>query len=394
MDPERGIMKGKVNIILAVVAMSFTQGLQYFVSPVMEEIADYYRGIDLSLVQMLITIPAFVSVFASIVIGGLVTRISKKKIILFACGLAGVVGLIPLISGSFYLLFICRALYGVSIGVLAALNTAVVAEFFDGSARVRAMGIQGASIGAGLLIINMVSGILGGSGFKYTYYINLLGFLAMVVVAIFLPDTGMDQRKKKEKIRLNSDVAEICLFAFLAYIFLVTYSTNIAMHISGGGAGDSAVSGVMTGIYSVAQIFIGLVLGSITKVAKKYVLAISMFGFCIGAVILVLFPNNYVMLITASLLCGFAQGIYVPSAFVEISNSVPPIAVALASSAYNAAGCFGQTLSPYILNTGAKMMFGKMTTTGVFILAALGMGSTGIVFVIRRRKKDVAPCKI
>lgn len=50
-------MKEKRNIILVIAAISFTQGLQYFVSPILGAVQKHFSNADLSLVQMLITIP-------------------------------------------------------------------------------------------------------------------------------------------------------------------------------------------------------------------------------------------------------------------------------------------------------------------------------------------------
>lgn len=199
-------MKEKRNIILVIAAISFTQGLQYFVSPILGAVQKHFSNADLSLVQMLITIPAFVSIFISILVGTLVSKVSKKKILIFACLLACITGFLPLLSDRFYMLFASRALFGICIGCLAPLNTAVVAEFYEGDERVTAMGIQAACIGIGLLIITTLSGLLGRIRFQNAYYINIIGFLAMIIIMKWLPDTGKEIVKKGEKAITNRKV--------------------------------------------------------------------------------------------------------------------------------------------------------------------------------------------
>ncbi len=381
-------MKSKINILVTIAAISFVQGLQLSIAPLLNAIGEHYSNVNISLIQMLITIPAFVSMFFSILCGWMVIKISKKKLLLFASCLAGIAGILPLMADSFALLFFSRALYGVSLGWCASLNTAVVSEFFEGDERVTAMGIQAACVGAGMLILSSISGILGNGGYEKAYFVNVIAFVAMVIIAVCLPDTGKVEVTENEKIQLNKRVVGICIFIFFEMMFLITFSTNISMHISGKLAGDSGISGALTGVFSASQIIVGLLLGIITKITKKYILPTAMFSFAIGAFILVLFPSNFVMLIIAALFCGFSQGIYIPAGFVDVSNAVPAVAVVMASACFNAASCIGQTISPYVTNTVSKMVFGEVTTKGVYMVVAVGMTLVGTAHVIVKKKSE------
>ena len=70
----------KIKIIVSIVAISFIQGLQYCVSPVLGQIREYYSDVEISLVQMLITAPALISMFVALLSGWLVVKISKKAV--------------------------------------------------------------------------------------------------------------------------------------------------------------------------------------------------------------------------------------------------------------------------------------------------------------------------
>ncbi len=97
--------------------------------------------------------------------------------------------------------------------------------------------------------------------------------------------------------------------------------------------------------------------------------------------------HNRCHMIVASLFCGFSQGIYCPSGFVEVSNAVPPVAVALASAGFNAAACAGQTVSPSVTNLLSKWIFGSTTTSGVYLISAVGMAVAAIGYSIFKVKE-------
>lgn len=371
----------KIKIIISIVAISFIQGLQYSVSPVLGQIQSYYAGVDISLVQMLVTAPALLAMIVALLSGWLVLKISKKKLLVFGSMVAGIAGFLPFLSDSFELLFFSRTFYGVGLGLACALNTAVVAEFFEGDERVTVMGIQASSIGAGIVVISTLGGKLGAYGFRTSYFINIVGFLSMIAIALLLPDTGKARVSGKEKIRLNKKVFAVSFLGIVEVLFLMSYTTNIAMHISGKLAGDTMVSGILTGIFAAAQIVMGLILGRVTKIFGKYSLPAAMLSFCAGAVIVVCFPSSYLGLMIGAVFCGFSQGMFVPQAMCEVSNAVKPVAAAMAAAIFTCAMCIGQLLSPVVLNAASKLFFGNVTTTYVFLIAAIGMAIAGTLVI-------------
>ena len=378
----------KTKIIISIVCISFIQGLQYCVSPVLGQIGEHYPDVDISMVQMLITAPALLSMAVALFSGWLVVKISKKKLLVFAGCFAGILGFLPFLADNFWLLFFCRTLYGVAMGLATALNVAVVADFFEGDERVQVMGIQAASVGAGMVVVTTVGGMLGSAGFRGAYFINIIGFIAMLLLMICLPDTGTVKVSATEKISLTKKVFQVSFFGMLEFFFLITFTTNIAMHLAGSIAGSSAASGMLTGIFSGAQIVIGLVLGVVAKLTKKLTLPVAMFLFSLGAVILLLFPGNFVMLSVGAVLCGFSQGIFIPTAMVEVSNAVQPQSVAMASATFTCAMCLGQLISPTILNSAAKILLGGVTTGNVYLLAAVGMAISGVCMAIWKSRSE------
>ena len=129
----------KTKIIITIICISFIQGLQFCVSPVLGMIQEHFPEVGVSFVQMLVTVPTFLSIVVAIVSGWLVVKVSKKKMLIFAGLTAGITGFLPFLADSFWLLFASRTLYGVALGLCIALNTAVVAEFFEGDERVSVM---------------------------------------------------------------------------------------------------------------------------------------------------------------------------------------------------------------------------------------------------------------
>ena len=95
----------KVKIYCSIASISFIQGLQFSVSPVLGQISRHYPAVDISLVQMLITGPALTAMVFSLISGGLAVKISMKKLLVSGSFLAGAAGITPFLCDSFPLLF-------------------------------------------------------------------------------------------------------------------------------------------------------------------------------------------------------------------------------------------------------------------------------------------------
>lgn len=378
-----------IRIYITIACISLLQGLQFGPSPVLKQIQDHFPDVSTSLIKMLVTGPSLIGMFCALACGVMVTKISKKNLLLGCSLIAAVTGLIPLAVDSFVVLLGCRVVYGVALGFATALNTAVVAEWFEGEARVKAMGFQAATVGAGMTITTAGAGFLGSSVFSNSYFIHALAFLSFVLILVCLPETGKAVPTEGNKVSVNGRVLMIGLLGLLEYIFLISYTTNISMHLSGSLEGDTIASGNLTSIFSIAQIIIGLILGYITKITKKATIPVAMGSFTLGAIVLVLFPSNFPMLCIGALLCGFSQGVFMPTAMVEAANAVPPIAAAMASGVLTCGTCIGQLISPFLLDNTAKAINGTVTTTGVYTVAAVGMAISAVfaAFVMLGKKE-------
>ena len=322
---------------------------------------------------MLVTAPSIVGMVFALICGVLVTKISKKKLLLLSAAVAFVTGILPLFVDSFPFLFGMRMLYGFCLGLATALNTAVVAEWFTGEARVIAMGVQSASVGAGIAVTTFGAGKLGASVFTNSYFINVIGAVCFVLILVCLPETGVAKAEGENQVKVNARVFQLSMLAVLEWLFLITYTTNISMHLAGSLEGSSSAAGNLTSVFSIAQIIIGLLLGVVTKITKRATISAAMLSFAAGAAILVAFPSNFAMLCVGSLLCGFSQGAFIPTAMVAVANAVPPVAAAMASGIFTCFQCIGQNISPFFVNAAAKAFFGEATTGNVYKICVIGM---------------------
>ena len=113
-----------------------------------------------------------------------------------------------------------------------------------------------------------------------------------------------------------------------------------------------------------------------------------MLSFSVGAALLVLFPSDFVMLLIGAVFCGFSQGMFIPQAMVDVVGAVKPVAAAMASACFTCAMCFGQLISPTVLNTISKLVFGEITTANVYMISVVGMSVAAVITFIMKARKN------
>jgi predicted MFS family arabinose efflux permease len=294
----------------------------------------------------------------------------------------------PLLSDSFGLLLASRALYGIALGIVISLVTALVADFFDGEERIQVMGIQGASVGAGLMLVTALAGFVGRSDFHYVFYISILGFVAFAVMLFLLPDKPVhrEQTGTKKKIRLNRKVWILAAFLFAEGFFIIMFTTNVAMHLAGPLKGDTVAAGTITSVFSAAQIVMGLLLRRITAITKKFTLPVAMFFMAAGYLLMAAFPASFVLLLISAVLCGYSQSVYCAGAMAEVTTLVEPESTPMAASVLTCALCISQFISPVVINTVCRMVFAETSATGVYLLGGIGIGLVAVIETIYRKK--------
>ena len=191
---------------------------------------------------------------------------------------------------------------------------------------------------------------------------------------------------EKKRIRLNAEVWRMAAFLFAEGFFIIVYTTNLSMHLAGALKGDTAVAGMITGVFSAAQILMGVLLGRISRITGRYTLPVAMFALAAGYLLLVFFPGNLPILLVGAVFCGYSQSVYCAKAMAEVTTVVDQDSTPMASSLMTCALCLSQFVSPVVIGGVSRIFFGEVTTTGAYLLGSIGIFCVGLLAVLWKRK--------
>lgn len=372
----------KRKIKVAILSMSSLLMISMTASAILADIQRYFGGMDPSLIQMVLTLPALMGVVFAFASGPLSLRLPKKNLVIFGlvCGLAG--GMIALFFGatSIYVLLGCSLLLGIAQGMNSTMSMALIADYFVAEESGTLMGLQSAFVNGGSMVLLFTSGMLAGIQWQMSYLVYLAFIPVIVIVMRNLPQdqpqAHAEEKHPEKSVKLNARVYFTALIMFLFGSFLFVFQTNIALYVASSGLGDASTSGLINTAMSAAGMLTGVLFGRMQRVLKKMVIPVSLLVAGLG-MLLIFMVGSLPSLFIGAMGCGFCLATINPAGTFLAANAVHPSISSLAIAVVTASTSVGIFVSPILSNTVANASGGDIAIK--FLLAALGLFGTGML---------------
>ncbi|WP_373072719.1 MFS transporter [Sulfurimonas sp.] len=309
---------------------------------------EHFEGVDnIELYsRLMITLPSLSIAFLSPFLGHLVYKIGKKRSAVIALVLFSLFGTAGLYLQSIYELLFSRFLFGIAIAMLMIISTSLIGDYFKNEDRHKFMGLQSAFISIGGIMFIVGGGVLSDIGWRYPFWIYILGLVVLVFVLKYLVEVKTSEITDEDDTYLNHNLWYIYLLAFILMLIFYILPTQIPFLI----VNVFGASGTLTGaIIATAFVFNAIGAISFSKLKKRFEfssiymigMAIIAFGFmAIGNV------NNVYLFFITSPIMGFGGGLLMAnmtSWMLHVAHHTKRIKVsAYLTSAY----FFGQFCSP------------------------------------------------
>jgi MFS family permease len=136
------------------------------------------------LVPMILTLPGLCVALTSPIAGYLGDRFGRRKLLIAALLVNGVVGCAPVFLRSLYPILASRLVVGLSEAVISTMSSTIIADLFSGPARRRWLAGQPAVASISAIVLLNVGGSLGTLGWHVPFWVYSSALVMMVVVAI------------------------------------------------------------------------------------------------------------------------------------------------------------------------------------------------------------------
>ena len=351
------------------------------IAPALGVISAHFAGRNPLLIQLIVSLPALFIILTNLVFPWLCRLMKTRTLALTGLALYVLSGAGAFFVDNIWVLLAFRALMGVSVGMIMPLSTGLLAYYFPPEEQAGLMGLSAAMNQMGGVVATFLAGVLAGISWNYSFLVYLMGLIAIILVAAFLPNERLSGRGGVSLSLLKRFHPSV-VGMFLVMILFFIYPTNFALTAS-GTLSEMGITLTMVGL-DVVAFLVGLCFGFLMKRFAAQMKYIAPLGFAAGYLCLAV-GDSLVWLLLGSAFIGIANGIGVPylntigsvKAGKEAATTVMPL---LSAALY-----LGQFLSPLIVSPAATA-----TGTSPYVIA-ICIAIIYLLQAVLTRKKQMLP---
>ena len=373
-------MQQKTKIKIGVLAAAACAISYMAFSPVIADMAAAFPEADISLVQMVITLPSLMFIVFSPLAGTLMRSIPKKTLVLAALGLYLVGGLFPFFfHGSVYLILAGSVIMGCGSGLLMPVCNAVICDFFPQEERAGLMGLSATATAVGALVFIFVSGrLVAAFGWSFCFLAFLLVLAAAAAVVLCIPASGgaegaAAEGEKRGGFEMNPFIAALFVLGFVFFAAQNAFNTNSALYLAETGMGDGDTAGLATMCNTAGGILGGMLFGLAAARCRDQISSVS-YGLICAGFLLAALSRVLVPVLAGGALVGMGFAFYNAAGTYLMAKYLRPENNSFTVSIYMAVINLGGALSPVLVNSAAGLLGSQVSARYLLcgIVAAVG----------------------
>ncbi|MGB9841009.1 MFS transporter, partial [Thermovenabulum sp.] len=303
------------------------------------------------------------------------SKVGYRTLLLLGSLLFALAGAAPYFMNNFTTILIARALFGIGLGIISPLGTALILGLFEGQQRANMLGLSGVVMNLGGIVLQMLGAVMCTISWRHAFLPHLLALITFFMVLSMLPEP----EKRKEDTAAGKDKmpgAVYLIGALFGVSMMLNYPmlVNMSTIIITGNLGDAASAGVVLSMFTVGGMIGGAVFGKLHQYIKLNVIPLSLIIISLGMGS-VFYASSLIMLTVGSTLVGFGFSILMPAVMMIIGSIVPPAAFASASGMLMAFMNLGGFVSTYyialLLNINNYIRFPIFVAMVVYSVSAV-----------------------
>ena len=316
-------------------------------------------GID-TLAGLIVTLPSLAIMLTAGLIGAMADRVDRQKLLLASALAYAVGGTTGLWAGDLSMILAGRVLLGLGVAGTMTLSMAWAADLWQGPARARFLGLQGAAMSGGGIVVMLGGGALATLHWRGAFAVYAL-VLPIAIFAYLMLAPHARARAAKQAAGRGTAAARGPAEAFpwrayalvgpLAFVFMASFyvmPTRLPFLLSDLGVHNAALTGAIMASTTLASMPGALLYGQV----RRFLSPIAVFALSyllMGAgLIAVSQAQGIGMVIFGSLLAGLGMGPSMPNYTTYFMGFVPPSQRGRASGLLTTAFFVGQFMSPLV----------------------------------------------
>ncbi len=275
------------------------------------------------LASFIITLPHLAVAIVGFLMGMLSDRMGKRRVLISSLLIFIISGAGAYFLDNLYAILVLRFLLGFGIAGIVCTVTSLIGCYYTGESRVRMLGLQSAAMGIGVLILELVGGVLADISWNAPFLVYLIAvpFLILVLRYVWEPDdvvemTDMTVSNEGSDMKL---LVGCYITIFIGMIIIFVVPTRMPSYMETTMGVSATLMGLFLGFHGLGNALFSCLHRKISRRVKSMHMVSLAFLLLAVALLLPLTVGGNVPVCLASLIIsGFAVGLMIPS----IVNSI------------------------------------------------------------------------
>lgn len=344
--------------IILLVTSSLTVMVTAILGPSLPAMQTHFkevRGAEY-LVPLTVTAPMLMMACLSVLAGALSDRVGRKRLLVGATLLYGVVGTAPLYLQSLGSIIASRFLLGLTEAFLMTVSTTLIGDYYEGRQRERFMSLQTTVASLSAFVLNNLGGLLGSHGWRapYAVFASSLLLAPLMTIHLWEPKSRATltptQLVEDGKIFQPRLLVLTCALAVLLGIVFLIVPVHLGYLYEAIGVRSSAQIGIGFGINSLGVIGGTLLFGWVLAGQLRVELQLALGAAVAGLGLLIMNASADQAALTAGgFVNGLGMGILLPTLVTWNMRELPMSRRGLGIGAFQSSLFTGMFVSPILI---------------------------------------------
>ncbi len=275
------------------------------------------------LVSFIITLPNLAVAAVGFLMGVLCDRMGKRKLLIASLLVFTVTGAGSYFLDNIYAILVLRFLLGFGIAGIICTVTSLIGCYYSGAERVRMLGLQSASMGVGVLLLELLGGILAEMGWNTPFLVYFIAVPLLIMVLIFIREPEISpERTSDGGTDDGSDMKVIAgcymsIFVGMMLLFLIPTKMPSFMETTMGVS--STLMGLFLGFHGISNAIFSCLHSRIAgRISSMRLVSIAFLLLAVSLFLPMVIGSNVPVCLVTLIVSGIAVGVMIPS----IVNSI------------------------------------------------------------------------
>ncbi len=308
--------------------------------------ADYW-------VRLVLTVPALFIAIGAPIVGTAIDRFGRKTLLAFAVLLYGLAGTSGAMLNEIGLILVGRVLLGLSVAGIMTTATALIADYYVGSARAQFLGFQAAFMGLGGVVFLSLGGILADVSWRMPFFIYLLALLILPLVVFVLPEPNRTLVSQNLGIDATNafpwHIAGLTYAAaLLSQVVFYLIPVQLPFHLKQLTSANASQAGLAIALATLFSAGSAIAYQQVkARLSFMGIYAIAFLSMAVGYVV-ISFATTYALVLVGLAIAGTGLGLLTPNMNVCLTSVIPASFRGRVLGGLTTAFFLGQFISPIL----------------------------------------------